>query len=136
MPVNSSQTKKRGNAKLNENTSDFYGTITKQENTVYESFPSMYTIAKDHRLKFVVDNISSCCPSQRRWVHGIDFSGAKDAGHKIWIAMGFIEEGVLHIKECRRAETLLMPWKGMCLSSSTKGECGQQNTLDYAICCG
>jgi hypothetical protein len=106
LPVNSSQIKKRGNAKINEIASDSYGTITKQENTVHESFPSICTIAKDHRLKCVFDNISSWCPRQRRWVHGIDFSGAKDAGHKIWIASGFIEEGVLHIKECRRAEAL------------------------------
>lgn len=44
--------------------------------------------------------------SHQRWVHGVDFSGAVDAGRKIWIASGIIEGSTLHIKECRRAETL------------------------------
>ncbi len=42
----------------------------------------------------------------RRRVHGIDFSGARKAGRKAWIATGVIERGRLRIADCRRAETL------------------------------
>ena len=41
-----------------------------------------------------------------RRIHGIDFSGAADAGRKIWITSGVIEGGCLRIESCRRAETL------------------------------
>lgn len=40
------------------------------------------------------------------WVHGVDFSGAENAGTKIWIASGVIEEDVLRIEDCRPAEAL------------------------------
>ncbi len=43
-----------------------------------------------------------------RRVYGVDFSGAKDAGKKIWIARGVIEEGVLKIEKCDRAEDFLV----------------------------
>jgi hypothetical protein len=35
-----------------------------------------------------------------RTIYGIDFSGAKDAGNKIWIAKGAAEDKSLLIKEC------------------------------------
>ena len=41
-----------------------------------------------------------------RRVHGIDFSGAADAGRRIWIASGAIESHRLRIDACRRAEAL------------------------------
>jgi hypothetical protein len=41
-----------------------------------------------------------------RRIHGVDFSGARDAGRKIWIASGVIERGVLRLEECRPAEEL------------------------------
>jgi hypothetical protein len=41
-----------------------------------------------------------------RQVYGIDFSGAKDAGRRIWIAHGTVEGDGLHIHACRRAEEL------------------------------
>lgn len=44
--------------------------------------------------------------SYPRRIHGIDFSGAADAGRRIWIASGAIESGRLHIDACRRADTL------------------------------
>ena len=47
---------------------------------------------------------SSQYPPRR--VHGIDFSGAKDAGRRIWMASGIIEGDILLIEECRRAGTL------------------------------
>jgi fructoselysine-6-P-deglycase FrlB-like protein len=42
----------------------------------------------------------------RREVYGIDFSGATDAGKRIWIARGTVECGVLRILECSRAESI------------------------------
>jgi hypothetical protein len=45
-------------------------------------------------------------PGSRRSVYGVDFSGAKEAGKKIWIARGVIEEDVLLIPECFQAKDL------------------------------
>ncbi len=39
-------------------------------------------------------------------VYGVDFSGAKDAGRKIWLTAARVERGVLCIEECLRADTL------------------------------
>jgi hypothetical protein len=44
-------------------------------------------------------------PVERR-VYGIDFSGARDAGKKIWIAAGSVVDGTLQIHDCYRAEAL------------------------------
>lgn len=38
-------------------------------------------------------------------IYGIDFSGALNAGNKIWIAAGKIQDDVLVIEKCDRAET-------------------------------
>jgi hypothetical protein len=43
---------------------------------------------------------------ERRQIFGIDFSGAVNAGKKIWIANGRIEGEMLLIKDCRRADSL------------------------------
>jgi hypothetical protein len=43
---------------------------------------------------------------RRSRVHGVDFSGAAEAGRKIWIASGIIQGDSLRIDDCRRAETL------------------------------
>jgi len=43
----------------------------------------------------------------RRFVYGVDFSGARDAGKRIWIARGIIDENVLLITECFQAKDLL-----------------------------
>jgi len=48
----------------------------------------------------------------RRVVHGVDFSGAKDAGKKIWIARGIIQADVLLITECSKAEDKLGSGRG------------------------
>jgi len=42
----------------------------------------------------------------RSRIYGIDFSGAKKAGKKIWIAEGIVEDNRLRIKECFRAADL------------------------------
>lgn len=42
-----------------------------------------------------------------RRIYGVDFSGAKNAGKKIWIACGVIEGDKLHIENCQRASELL-----------------------------
>lgn len=41
-----------------------------------------------------------------RCVYGIDFSGAKNAGEKIWVASGGLEGEALRIDTCRRADML------------------------------
>ena len=43
---------------------------------------------------------------ERTEIHGIDFSGAADAGRKIWIASGRVMAGTLHIGACRRVADL------------------------------
>jgi hypothetical protein len=49
----------------------------------------------------MISSSSSC-----RIVYGVDFSGARDAGKKIWIARGLIQEDVLLITACFQAEDL------------------------------
>jgi len=39
-------------------------------------------------------------------VYGVDFSGAQDAGKRIWIAGSTVEGGALRIDECRRGDDL------------------------------
>src|SRR5439155_8856889 len=54
----------------------------------------------------------------RQEVHGVDFSGAKDAGKKIWIASGQIKGRDLHIICCRPAKVL--PHSGSDLKAALK----------------
>jgi hypothetical protein len=42
----------------------------------------------------------------RTRVHGVDFSGAADAGRRIWVASGEVEGASLRIDACRPAEAL------------------------------
>jgi hypothetical protein len=39
-------------------------------------------------------------------IYGIDFSGAKDAGKKIWVAKGIVHGETLLIEDCLRARGL------------------------------
>ena len=39
-------------------------------------------------------------------IYGVDFSGAKDAGKKIWIAEGVVKGDSLLIEDCFRARDL------------------------------
>ena len=55
----------------------------------------------------------------RRWVYGVDFSGAKDAGRRIWIATGSIRGKKLEITDCRPAKEL--PGSGRELQKSLVG---------------
>lgn len=43
---------------------------------------------------------------RRTRVHGVDFSGAMDAGRRIWIASGVVAGDYLRVESCRPAETL------------------------------
>lgn len=43
---------------------------------------------------------------KRARVHGVDFSGARDAGRKVWVASGTMEGGVLRVEDCRRGDSL------------------------------
>lgn len=47
---------------------------------------------------------SSCLPNR---VYGIDFSGAKKAGSKIWITSAIIAGNALQIEDCHQAKELL-----------------------------
>lgn len=49
----------------------------------------------------------------RTRVFGIDFSGARDAGKKIWVVFGIIEEDTLRIDECCQARDLPGLAKGL-----------------------
>jgi hypothetical protein len=42
--------------------------------------------------------------NERPFVYGVDFSGARDAGNRIWIARGVIKGDVLIIRGCFRAQ--------------------------------
>lgn len=42
----------------------------------------------------------------RKWVYGVDFSGARDAGRRIWLAEGPVGDGRLRIEHCYPAEEL------------------------------
>jgi hypothetical protein len=44
--------------------------------------------------------------SHIRYVHGVDFSGAEDAGKSIWIATGIIKGKTLEIEEIRPGKDL------------------------------
>jgi len=48
-----------------------------------------------------------------RHIYGVDFSGAKDAGKKIWIAKGVVEHEMLMIVDCFRASDLQNSGKGL-----------------------
>ncbi len=41
-----------------------------------------------------------------RSINGIDFSGAQDAGNKIWIAKGVLNGEILLVSECYRVRDL------------------------------
>jgi hypothetical protein len=43
---------------------------------------------------------------ENRHLYGIDFSGAQDAGRRIWVAQGALDAGVLRVITCRRAADL------------------------------
>ena len=51
-------------------------------------------------IKLQNENISKW---YRRLIYGIDFSGAQDAGKKIWIAKGVVKGDSLLIEDCFRA---------------------------------
>jgi hypothetical protein len=52
-------------------------------------------------------NIAEESRNTNRHIYGVDFSGASDAGRKIWIAGGIIKEGFLQIQVCNQASDFL-----------------------------
>jgi hypothetical protein len=74
--------------------------------------------------------------TSRLRVYGVDFSGAKDAGRKIWLAHGKVEENALRIEACYRADSL--PGSGQdreqCLAALRAFITGEQDSafgLDF-----
>ncbi|NWF77971.1 MAG: DUF429 domain-containing protein [Chloroflexi bacterium] len=53
-----------------------------------------------------MDRSSLRSPGDVEGIHGVDFSGARNAGAKIWIASCTIVGDVLVLEDCRPAETL------------------------------
>ncbi len=51
-------------------------------------------------------NIAENTQNTTRHIYGIDFSGARDAGKKIWIARGIVEGRKLRIEDCCQASSL------------------------------
>ncbi len=47
-----------------------------------------------------------CSTDQRREIYGVDFSGAAEAGTRIWVARGTVQENRLSIEECLRGDEL------------------------------
>ncbi len=66
-----------------------------------------------------------------RHIYGIDFSGAKDAGRKIWIARGIVEGRKLQIEDCFQASSL--PDAGndrdSCLAALRDFIAGEKNSI-------
>jgi len=52
------------------------------------------------------NNLARHSQSQPTRVYGVDFSGAANAGKKIWVATGNITGDVLEIEDCHRAQVL------------------------------
>lgn len=66
-----------------------------------------------------------------RVIYGIDFSGAQDAGNKIWIAKGIEHGKGLLITECRSASDLTNSAKGIegCLPALVKSISSSQDAV-------
>jgi hypothetical protein len=45
-------------------------------------------------------------PTTPNRVYGVDFSGAKDAGRRIWVSCGVMEDGRLRIESCLRCDEI------------------------------
>ncbi|MCS7261361.1 MAG: DUF429 domain-containing protein [Anaerolineae bacterium] len=56
---------------------------------------------------------------RRTRVYGVDFSGAREAGHKIWIAQAVVHQDTLCLERCAAVATLLgvAPQREACLSA-------------------
>ncbi len=63
--------------------------------------------------------MTTTVPSPRSRVYGIDFSGARDAGKKLWIAGGIAEGGRLRVERCASAAEWLGvgPDRDRCLAA-------------------
>ncbi len=50
--------------------------------------------------------VASCASGHPRQVYGVDFSGAADAGKKIWITKGIVVGEALHVEACYQGAEL------------------------------
>lgn len=64
-----------------------------------------------------------------RRIYGIDFSGAKDAGRKIWITRGLVKRDGLQIEDCSRASDFFHAGKerDRCLTALREFMAGQKD---------
>jgi hypothetical protein len=64
-------------------------------------------------------------------IYGIDFSGALDAGRKIWISLGVIRGGILEIRKCCRCLSLPDSGKRLddCLAALVTFITNHRNTI-------
>ena len=73
-------------------------------------------------------------PDARSLVHGVDFSGDRAAGRKIWISRGMVCGERLRIDQCCRADEPLgvreerdgMPWTVWRRRGPSSGHCADQ----------
>jgi hypothetical protein len=70
-------------------------------------------------------------PVTPRAIYGIDFSGALDAGRKIWIALGMLKGGVLEIRNCRPGFSIPQGGKKLhdCLAALVKFIANHRNSI-------
>jgi hypothetical protein len=70
-------------------------------------------------------------PNTPRAIYGIDFSGALDAGRKIWITLGMIKGGVLEIRNCRPGYSIPEGGKKLhdCLAALVKFIANHRNSI-------
>jgi hypothetical protein len=64
-------------------------------------------------------------------IYGIDFSGALDAGRKIWISLAVIKGGVLELRDCFQGFSLPNSGRGLhdCLAALVTFIASHRNSL-------
>lgn len=76
-------------------------------------------------------NIAEESRNTNRYTYGVDFSGAKDAGKKIWIARGIVEGRKLRIEDCCQASSFPGAGNGRdsCLAALRDFIAGEKNSI-------
>lgn len=72
-----------------------------------KSAPAAYNVGRINKKIHVMLKVKAAKPDSRclvKKIYGIDFSGAKDAGNKIWIASAVILRNTIRIEDCYQAK--------------------------------